>query len=102
LLNVKSLFVCVEHPEVEATNNRSERNVRREAEIRKGGRTSTSDNGANRRSIIMTVLETLNTRFEKFTLDKLLAEVERWKEVGLSLFQGELNELEKAHSPPVA
>ncbi|MDJ0591217.1 MAG: hypothetical protein QNJ72_14675, partial [Pleurocapsa sp. MO_226.B13] len=30
-----SLFVFVEHPEVEATNNRSERNVRREAEIRK-------------------------------------------------------------------
>ena len=99
---IKSLFVFVEHPEVEATNNRSERNVRREAEIRKGGRTSKSDNGANRRSIIMTVLATLNTRFEKFTLDKLLAEVERWKEVGLSLFQVELNELEKAHSPPVA
>ncbi len=29
-----SLFVFVEHPDVEATNNRSERNVRREAEIR--------------------------------------------------------------------
>jgi hypothetical protein len=99
---IESLFVFVEHPEVEATNNRSERNVRREAEIRKGGRTSKSDNGANRRSIIMTVLATLNTRFEKFTLDKLLAEVERWKEVGLSLFQVELNGLEKAHSPPVA
>ncbi len=62
-----SLFVFVEHPEVEATNNRSERNVRREAEIRKGGRTSKSDHGAKRRSIIMTVLATLNTRFPKFT-----------------------------------
>ena len=50
----------------------------------------------------MTVLATLNTRFEKFTLDKLLAEVERWIEVGVSMFQIELNELEKAHSPPVA
>jgi hypothetical protein len=99
---IESLFVFVEHPEVEATNNRSERNVRREAEIRKGGRTSKSDNGANRRSIIMTVLATLNTRFEKFTLDKLLAEVERWIEVGVSMFQAELNELEKAHSPPVS
>jgi transposase len=100
--SLESLFVFVEHPEVEATNNRSERNVRREAEIRKGGRTSKSDHGANRRSIIMTVLATLNTRFEKFTLDKLLAEVERWIEVGVSMFQIELNELEKAHSPPVA
>lgn len=97
-----SLFVFVEHPEVEATNNRSERNVRREAEIRKGGRTSKSDNGANRRSIIMTVLATLNTRFEKFTLDKLLSEVKRWIETGLSMFQLELNELERAQAPPVA
>jgi transposase len=99
---LESLFVFVEHPEVEATNNRSERNVRREAEIRKGGRTSKSDNGANRRSIIMTVLATLNTRFEKFTLEKLLAEVERWIEAGISMFQIELNELEKVHSPPVS
>ena len=86
---------------MEATNNRSERNVRREAEIRKGGRTSKSDKGAHRRSIIMTVLATLNTRFEKFTLDKLLSEVERWIDVGLSLFQMELSELEKAQPPPV-
>ena len=98
---IKSLFVFVEHPEVETTNNRSERNIRREAEIRKGGRTSKSDNGANRRSIIMTVLATLNTRFEKFTLDKLLEEVERWIEVGISIFQMELNELGNAHAPPV-
>jgi hypothetical protein len=99
---IESLFVFVEHPDVEATNNRSERNVRREAEIRKGGRTSKSDHGANRRSIIMTVLATLNTRFEKFTLDKLLAEVEQWIKAGISMFQIELNELEKVHSPPVS
>lgn len=98
---INALFVFVEYPEVEATNNRSERNVRREAEIRKGGRTSKSDKGAQRRSIIMTVLATLNTRFEKFTLDKLLSEVERWIDVGLSLFQMELSELEKAQPPPV-
>jgi len=38
--NVDCLFVLVEHPEVEPTNNRSERNARREAEIRKGARTN--------------------------------------------------------------
>jgi Transposase IS66 family len=43
---IESLFVFVEHPEVEATNNRSERNVRHEAEIRKGGRTSKYQAGA--------------------------------------------------------
>jgi transposase len=97
-----SLFVFVEHPEVEPTNNRSERNVRREAEIRKGGRTSKTAAGATRRSVIMTVLATLNTRFPKFTLDQLLAEVQRWIEQGSSLFQLELADLEQANPPPVA
>jgi transposase len=99
---IESLFVFVEHPEVEATNNRSERNLRPLAEIRKGGRTSKSENGANRRSIIMTVLATLNTRFEKFTLDKLLAEVAGWVDAGISMFQLELNELKNAQAPPVS
>ena len=40
---VESLFVFVAHPHVELTNNRSERNVRREAEARKGGCTSKID-----------------------------------------------------------
>ena len=88
---IESLFVFVGHPEVEATNNRSERNIRCEAEVRKGGRTSKSDSGAQRRSIIMTVLATLNTRFEQFTLNKLLSEVEQWIEVGLSVFQVEMS-----------
>jgi regulator of replication initiation timing len=99
--DVASLFVFVEHPEVEPTNNRSERNVRREAEIRKGGRTSKSDHGAKRRSIIMTVLATLNTRFKKFTLENLLAEVARWLEIGRSTFQSELAGMHKANAPPV-
>jgi transposase len=100
--HLDSLFVFVAHPEVEATNNRSERNVRREAEIRKGGRTSKTDAGAKRRSILMTVLATLNTRFEKFTLQHLLAEIQRWIEMGCSLFQVELTEMEKANPPPLS
>ncbi len=97
-----SLFVFVEHPEVEATNNRSERNIRREAEIRKGGRTSKSEQGAKRRSVIMTVLATLNTRFPKFTLEHLLSEVQSWIEAGSSLFQIELENLAQAHAPPAS
>ena len=87
---IDSLFVFVAHPEVEATNNRSERNVRREAEVRKGGRTSKSEAGAKCRGIIMTVLATLNTRFEQFTLEHLVDEMKRWAEVGFSTFQAEL------------
>lgn len=99
---LNALFVFVAHPEVEPTNNRSERNVRHEAEIRKGGRTSKTEAGANRRSIVMTVLATLNTRFEKFTLTHLLEEVHRWIEQGCSIFQLELAEITQANPPPVA
>ena len=87
---------------MEPTNNRSERNVRREAEVRKGGRTNKTDRGAERRGIIMTVLATLNTRFEVFTLETLLAEINRWVDTGISLFQAELDEIKQAHAPPTA
>ncbi len=98
--NLNCLFVFVEHPEVEPTNNRSERNVRREAEIRKGGRTSKTTAGAKRRSVIMTVLASLQTRFEKFTLNNLLLEVQRWLIQGRSVFELELVQLQKANAPP--
>jgi hypothetical protein len=96
--SIDALFVFVAHPQVEPTNNRSERNVRREAEVRKGGRTSKTQQGAKRRGIIMTVLASLNTRFEIFTLDNLLAEVARWIDTGISLFQAELDSIKLAHS----
>ena len=100
--NLDRLFVFVEHPEVEPTNNRSERNVRREAEIRKGGRTSKTQAGARRRGVIMTVLASLQTRFAKFTLESLLSEVERWLAEGRSIFESELADLQKANPPPPA
>lgn len=46
--NVEVLLVFVEHPGVEPTNNRSERNTCREAEIRKGARTRKTEAGAER------------------------------------------------------
>ncbi|MEL7053138.1 MAG: hypothetical protein AAGM45_15335, partial [Cyanobacteria bacterium J06588_5] len=95
-----SLFVFVEHPQVEATNNRSERNVRKEATVRQSGRTSKTQLGANRRGIIMTVLATLNTRFQAFTLQALLDEISRWAADGISRFHAELDELKLTHAPP--
>jgi transposase len=94
--NLDGLFVFVEHPEVESTNNRSERNVRREAEIRKGGRTSKTPAGAKRRGVIMTVLASLQTRYAKFTLDALLSEVQCWLSEGLSTFDSELAALKQS------
>ena len=75
--NLDRVFVLIEHPEVEPTNNRSERNVRREAEICKGGRTSETSAVVRRRGVIMTVLATLQARSAKFTPDSLLSEVQR-------------------------
>ena len=98
--NLDRLFVFVERPEVEPTNNRSERNVRREAEIRKGGRTSKTPAGAKRRGVIMTVMASLQTRFAKFTLNCLLSEVEGWLAEGCSIFESELAALKKANAPP--
>ena len=98
--NLACLFVFVEHPNVEPTNNRSERTVRHEAEIRKGGRTSKTPAGAKRRSVIMTVLASLRTRFPRFTLSHLLSEVQQWFMQGSSIFERELAEWQKANAPP--
>ncbi|HEY9618802.1 MAG TPA: transposase [Crinalium sp.] len=95
---IDALFVFVANPQVEPTNNRSERNLRREAEVRKGGRTSKTPLGAGRRSIIMSVLGTLNTRFEKFTLKHLLDELAHWTQLGLSRFQAELASMTQANA----
>ncbi len=99
---IDALFVFVAHPQVEPTNNRSERNLRREAEVRKGGRTSKTQPGAQRRSIIMTILATLNTRFEQFTLQHLLDELASWSQLGFSRFQAELSSMVQANAPPIA
>lgn len=88
--NLDCLFVFVEHPEVAATNNDSERTVRREAEVRKGGRTSKTQAGAQRRSVIITVFASLRTRLESFTLSNVVAEIDRWISDGVSIFRAEL------------
>lgn len=94
--NLDCLFVFVEQPKVDPTNNLSERNVRREAEIRKGARTSKTSSGAKRRSTIVTVLASLETRIT-FTLVNMLSEVKQWYDSGISLFEAEL----QRHRPPI-
>lgn len=98
--HLEKLFVFVLHPEVEATNNRSERQARTEAMARKATRTSKSAKGAERRGIIMSVLASLSKRLERFTLGKVLSEIEHWFETGRSVFREELAALQAA-SPTV-
>ncbi len=87
-----NLFVFVERPEVEATNNRSEQQARNEAQSRKAARTSKTERGAKRRSIITSVLGSLKRVLPKFTLTSVLEEVSRWCEAGISRFRSALPE----------
>jgi len=98
--HIEKLFVFVLHPEVEATNNRSERQARSEAMARKAARTSKSDRGAKRRSIIMSVLASLSKRLEPFTLGNVLSEIDRWLESGQSVFREELDRLQQTAAAP--
>ena len=50
--------------------------------------------------MILTVLASLATRFQQFTLDNLLSEVTRWWETGHSIFEQELAELHQPNAPP--
>jgi hypothetical protein len=97
--NVEKLFVFVLHPQVEATNNRSERQARPEAMARKAARTSKTDRGAKRRGIIISVLASLSKRLERFTLASVLSEITRWMETGCSVFRAELDQLHQATAP---
>jgi transposase len=80
------LFTFVLHPEVEPTNNFTERLQRHPAQERKAGRTSKTAAGAQRRSVIVSVLESLRANLEVFTLSSVLEEVQHWLSEGTSLF----------------
>jgi transposase len=89
-LGDESLFTFVVFPEVEATNNRSERTFRDTAKARATGQTSKTDHGAWRRSVILSVLTSLKQNLADFTIDAVVAEVAAWRQRGVSLFQRQL------------
>jgi len=80
------LFVFVENPEVDGTNNQSERDLRREAQVRKLGNTSKSDRGALRRATIISVFGSLSRRLVSVTLSSMLDLVLTAHQLGGSLF----------------
>jgi transposase len=80
------LFTFVLVPGVEPTNNLSERLLRGSAQDRKAGRTNHTATGAHRRSVIVSVLESLRVNLETFNLATVLAEVGRWMQEGISRF----------------
>lgn len=71
---------------VGGTNNEAERTLRSAAEARKTGRTSKTPSGARRRTVIVSVLESLRQQLPTFTLSSVIAEVNRWAATGQSCF----------------
>ncbi|MGH9566540.1 MAG: IS66 family transposase, partial [Candidatus Angelobacter sp.] len=99
LMAANELFTFVLDPDVPPTNNLPERLQRSPALDRKAGRTSKSDAGARRRSVILSVLESLRTGLTTFTLANVVAETMRWMEEGTSLFDRWLRDNEPGLAP---
>lgn len=86
LVIAEELFTFVLIPDVEPTNNSMERQLRNPAQDRKAGRTNKTAAGAHRRSVIVSVLESLRANLTTFNLTTVLEEVGRWMKEGASLF----------------
>jgi hypothetical protein len=99
LLLAEELFTFVLAPEVEATNNLSERNLRSSAQDRKANRTNKTATGAHRRSVIVSVLESLRMNLKDFSLTTVLEEVTRWMQKGVSLFAKQWQAIRAAPQP---
>ena len=82
---------------VSGTNNEAERSLRDSAQARKTGRTSKTVRGARRRTVIVSVMESLRLHLSQFTLSSVIAEIGRWRDVGVSCF-GSL--IESLQLPP--
>jgi hypothetical protein len=68
LMTAEQLFQFVLNPEIEPTNNLSERQLRNSALARKANRTNKTDAGATRQTHIVSVLESLRRTLTDFTL----------------------------------
>ena len=86
LMLAQELFVFVTTDGVDGNNNASERALRDDAQRRDTGRTNKTPNGAKRQTIISSVLRTLGKQLKQFTLDSVIAEVQRWADCGRSCF----------------
>lgn len=71
---------------VPGTNNESERTLRSPAQARDTRRTDKAVSGARRRTVIVSVLESLRQYLSTYTLSSVIEEVRRWCETGRSCF----------------
>ena len=72
---------------VAGTNNEAERTLRDPAQARATGRTTKTPAGARRRTIIVSVLESLRCYLPRITLQAMIDEVQSWQTAGASCFE---------------
>lgn len=92
----RELFTFVTAPPIETptgamqpvagTNNEAERTLRSAAEARKTGRTSKTVRGARRRTVTVSVLESLRVHLSTYTLSSVVDEILAWSREGRSCF----------------
>lgn len=87
LLGEDELFTYAIYPEVEGTNNESERTLRNPARARDTGQTNKTERGARRRTVTTSVLDSLRLYLPKLNLQAVLKEMRRWQEDGMSCFR---------------
>jgi transposase len=78
---------------VAGTNNAAERTLRNPAQARGAGRTNKTPAGARRRTILVSVLESLRCFLPRVTLAAMIDEVCSWQRSGASCFARRLTEL---------
>ena len=94
-----SLFTFVLRPAVDPTNNRAERGLRKTAKARNNYQTSKTADGAKRRSVIASVLTSLERNLAAFSLEAVIEETSRWRAEGISLFERQLQAAQVRASP---
>lgn len=100
LARAEELFTFVLEPAVDSTNNLVERELRSPASDRDAGRTNKTTTGARRRSIIVSVLQSLRVNLAEFSLQTVLDEVTRWMKEGISLFAKQWQAVQAAKLKP--
>jgi hypothetical protein len=75
------------------TNNEAERTLRVPAMARNTDRASKTTEGAKRRTIVISVFESLRCYQKKFTLDSITQELLSWQSKGLSCFERQLQRM---------
>jgi hypothetical protein len=95
----EELFVFVQVAGVSGNNNAAERQLRDDALARKTQRTSKTPHGAERRSVIASVLQSIGKQVGSLTLGSVIAEAQRWLSDGISCFKREIQA--RGLSPPV-